>query len=171
MVNRIYSRDWHDHVIPVPWSGCWLWEGLTRKGYAFHTLDTKERYVHRLSWEEANGPIPPGLYICHHCDVKSCVNPEHLFAGTQQDNIDDYYSKFSRMPGVGRVPGVKTHCVNGHEYTLDNVGLQAGGKQRFCLVCRRIRDKGRHVYRDKAAHNAQSRDYRLRKKEARPCQE
>lgn len=77
--------------VPEPTSGCWLWDRSLRKdGYAqVEARRGKAVLAHRLSWQLNRGPIPNGLYICHKCDVKSCVNPDHLFVGTCADNIRD----------------------------------------------------------------------------------
>lgn len=72
---------------------CWLWKGYRRTdgygGYGPHL-------VHRYAYEFARGPIPQGLCVCHSCDVKNCVNPDHLFIGTYSDNMQDA-SKKGRM--------------------------------------------------------------------------
>lgn len=73
---------------------CWVWTGYCApNGYGkINLCDTRQKVVaaHRLSWEWANGKdIPNGLYILHSCDNPPCVNPKHLFLGTQQDNVKD----------------------------------------------------------------------------------
>ncbi len=75
-------------------TGCWLWQrGLDRYGYARLTVAYKYRRAHRLAWLLFVGPIPKGLYVLHTCDVRHCINPQHLFLGTNLDNIRDMERK------------------------------------------------------------------------------
>jgi hypothetical protein len=75
---------------------CWLWTGaLNNKGYGVLNMDKygTTPFAHRIAWELANGPIPDGLNVLHKCDVPHCVNPRHLFIGTQHDNVRDMNKK------------------------------------------------------------------------------
>lgn len=84
---------------------CWLWTGATSSGYGVIGIgghDGGWAYAHRLSWEWTNGPIPAGMYVLHRCDVPRCCNPDHLFIGTQADNIRDMVIKrrgWRQQPG------------------------------------------------------------------------
>ncbi len=71
-------------------TGCHLWEGsISPNGYGIVNFYGKTQSAHRHAWEEANGEIPEGLNILHSCDVKNCINPEHMSLGSQQQNMDD----------------------------------------------------------------------------------
>jgi len=78
--------------IPEPNSGCWLWTASCwENGYGQISLPNTFKIVgaHVASWMLHQGPIPEGLFVCHSCDMPPCVNPEHLFLGTQKENMQD----------------------------------------------------------------------------------
>lgn len=77
-----------------PQTGCWEWKNSVGKNqYGHMGIGKKTSPAHRVSYELFIGEIPEGLFICHKCDNKPCVNPMHLFVGTQKDNMTDAQSK------------------------------------------------------------------------------
>jgi hypothetical protein len=86
---------------PEPNTGCWLWDGfLSPRGYG-KVLHNKKRWrAHRLAYALYIGEIPEGFFVCHKCDNPTCVNPQHLFLGTAQDNMDDMVTKERSMRGT-----------------------------------------------------------------------
>lgn len=83
-------------------NGCWIWTSTistTQRGmYGSFKCNGIECKAHRVSYELYKGPIPEGLNVLHTCDESICVNPDHLFLGTQQDNINDMISKNRQSP-------------------------------------------------------------------------
>lgn len=132
---------WRDRVIPEPNTGCLLWEGaVARYGYGHVKVGGRKGrnvLVHRMVWEEANGPIPDGLHVLHRCDVPACCNVDHLFLGTHADNMQDMWNKGRVRSNREGFLRNKTHCKQGHPYTKENTGLSALG-HRFCRVCKNL---------------------------------
>lgn len=96
-------------TIPEPNSGCWLWMG-TINGAGYGSIGTggnrkyggKPMGAHVAAWQCANGAVPQGLHVCHHCDNKLCVNPGHLYVATTQQNTKDAVERGRYKRGAQR---------------------------------------------------------------------
>lgn len=109
-------------------SECWYWRGfINRHSYG---IFSKEK-AHRASWRIFCGPIPDGISVLHKCDIRFCVNPNHLFLGTQLDNMRDCATK-------GRIKNVP---MWGEENPMAKL------TQEDVFKMRKIRDEGGHSYR------------------------
>src|SRR5436190_23826490 len=85
-------------------TGCWEWQGATRTKiknmpYGGIKIFQKTHLVHRVSYEHYIGPIPEGMQVLHKCDNPKCINPEHLFIGTNLDNVADKLKKGRQAVG------------------------------------------------------------------------
>ena len=109
-------------------TGCHVWEGATTdRGYGSFYVDGRRIGAHRFSFEREHGVIPYGLTIDHLCFNKRCVNPEHMEAVTNEENLARRRTK--------------THCKNGHEFNEENTYIRPDNGTRQCRACNKIRNK------------------------------
>ena len=92
-LKRTVKERFENFVMPEPNTGCWIWAGSCSMGYGMIGVKGKNVKASRLSYTMYKGEIPDGLIVCHHCDNTYCVNPDHLFLGTHQDNANDKMRK------------------------------------------------------------------------------
>jgi hypothetical protein len=140
----VVEKFW-ENVIMIPFHTCWEWAGhCDEHGYPRLGNCISKKFpdygingppilkASRVSWEIHNGPIPNGLVVCHTCDNPGCVNPKHLFLGTQKDNIHDMIEKgrYKRIRGRKFLNG-KVVCKYGHEKEL----LPNETEKYVCRTC------------------------------------
>lgn len=122
---------------------CQEWDGSLNSGYGRKSVKGKLVYVHRMVWEEENGPIPEGIHVLHKCDNKPCILPEHLFLGTLADNNRDRSLKGrSGNPWPSRRENgtaLRTHCKAGHELNEKTRYWRPDGKGSSCKICNALR--------------------------------
>jgi hypothetical protein len=126
------TAKFFENVIPEPNSGCWLWTAqIKADGYGVARYNKKQGLAHRASWEMHNGPIPSGLCVLHRCDVRCCVNPDHLFLGSHADNMADMKAKGRRR---NRTHGEK----NPHSALTEDAvtNIRSSGESRLALAVR-----------------------------------
>ncbi len=102
---------------------CWHWTGCcTGRGYGQIKINMKMIYTHRFSWQIHFGEIPKDLCVLHKCDNPICVNPKHLFLGTQEDNIFDMHQKDRQAKGENH---------GQHKLTVKQVEQIRGLKEKY----------------------------------------
>lgn len=105
-----------DRSVPVTETGCWLWLGAEKgNGYGNVRRGRKNLTAHRMAYMQAIGPVPPGVDVCHRCDTRLCINPDHLFLGSRTENMRDAKRK-------GRL-------AQGAEHSLRICGEKAGASK------------------------------------------
>jgi hypothetical protein len=108
-----HKERFESKVMPEPNTGCWIWTGcLFDNGYGVFRIGGKNKKAHRFSYELSKGVIPDGLVVCHRCDNKMCVNPDHLFLGTMQDNVTDMVTKGRKHYPKGELHGQAKLCAS-----------------------------------------------------------
>lgn len=117
---------------------CWLWQGGTNNsGYGQMRVKKRMVMAHRHAYELVNGPIEDDQVLLHACDTPLCVNPSHLSAGTQTDNMQD-------MTAKGRhASQQKDRCPSGHIYDESNTYVNPATGHRGCRTCNRDRARKR----------------------------
>jgi len=116
---------------------CWPWlKGRNKKDYGRFAFRDTEFQATRIAYKLATGTDPGPLFVCHSCDNPCCVNPKHLWLGTNTDNIRDCVSKH-RMVNQN-----KTSCPQGHPYDAQNTRMSKRG--RDCKACDNARRRARY---------------------------
>jgi hypothetical protein len=157
MANQ-HTLEWPDRF----WSKvtktdtCWNWSaGLDSSGYGVIRYLNKNKKAHRVSYLMEYGDFDESLLVLHKCDTPSCVRPDHLFLGSQSDNMTDMVVKGRHGAGSQSLPSfeefskiipkrkVSSTCRNGHEYTKENTRLKLIKKRviRVCRSCQRFSAK------------------------------
>lgn len=135
--DDVYRAYWVARVrsrVKISESGCWIWQGnLSSRGYGQTQYRGKTKSVHRQLYKVLHDvSLSTKQYVCHRCDERKCCNPDHLFLGTQSDNMADSVRK-----GRHAEQSV-THCPRKHPYNEANTYVTPSGA-RNCKVCMRAR--------------------------------
>lgn len=135
-----------DHFLAYCFPGdpdeCWDWTGsLDSNGYGHFKHRDKKVNSHRVAYEIYNGEIPPGMSVCHKCDRRLCNNPNHLFLGTQRDNMADMYKKnrhaYGERNGISKLNPVSVREIRNLHSTGKPVSDIA---RKFDVSARNIRN-------------------------------
>lgn len=129
------------HISPEPTSGCWLWTAADTNGYGKmrHPELGTTYWTHRYAYEFLVGPIPEDLQIDHICNVRCCVNPDHMELVTKKENLDRRRDRMRQ----------KTVCRHGHSLTGQNLYINPKGT----LICRACRNEAARRFLNRRKNN------------------
>jgi hypothetical protein len=121
-------------LLRLPIAGCWLWTASTfENGYGMLIVNKKSCTTHRLAWKIFKGEIPNGMCVLHKCDVRCCVNPDHLFLGTYADNNKDCKAKGRHtkgsMMGTAKLTEEQVASIRSSRNTQKQLAAQYGVSQ------------------------------------------
>ncbi len=144
MLTPSQIERFHRSYLADPNSGCWLWAlSLSPKGYAYMSVGGKKLRTNRISYALHKGPVPDGLDVDHKCNVRCCVNPDHLQLLTHRENI-------LRSQNFCALKAKQTLCKRGHPLSGENLKIDGvGGRQcRQCVLASQ-----------RASHHRRKHDY------------
>lgn len=130
IVDRFWSR-----VDRGPSDKCWEWKAGRSKRYGYFFIHPRNQLAHRAAWILTHGEIPEGMVVCHKCDNTFCVNVNHLFLGTQADNVHDMHQKGRGRKATGSSSGNsrlierdvrQIFDMYEKRYKIDNIAEQFG---------------------------------------------
>lgn len=142
-----YNARWIEQMksnCVIAASGCWVWQRqrmITAQGYARCAYRGKPALVHRRLYQLVRGvTLDRRQFACHSCDVRRCINPDHIWIGSALDNQLDMSAKKRARDQT------KTHCKHGHAFTVENTRWKKrkNTSVRDCIECDRIRQRVKH---------------------------
>jgi len=123
--NRLNAETFWSYVLKS--EGCWAWTGyLSRGGYGRFPCAGKKLAAHRVAWELTYGPIPPGRLVCHHCDNRWCVRPDHLYVGTPAGNSQDMALRKRGRNRLGPTDVLEMRRLRATAVPIDNLAVRFG---------------------------------------------
>jgi hypothetical protein len=138
---------------------CWIWDGATKTKSRYGSFGFGKRSfsvpAHCAAWRLLRGEVPAGLQLDHLCRRRNCVNPEHLEPVTCGENI----RRGDAPKLAGTWQRARTHCPQGHEYSIENTYRHPGTNYRSCRICRESRERAKLKRRTTKTHCAKGHEF------------